>query len=590
MIGFWGLNKGGNTFRRNVKQTLFVALLWGLTCMIFGIIALQVSVAHSKLKEDMWVLANILGNRSVAALVFRDHKTAEQNLATAQFNKSVDRACLFDNSGALFAEYRVQSKIDSCPQESFFNPASSSIRVKSSHLVTQNIIRDNKDIVGHIIIYANSDYIFNTVMYLLMFTAVLAISIIILVITFTGQRLKLLMFPLEDLHETARQVAQDTLSTKRVKKSSEDEIGELVEMFNTMLDNISSEREALLSTENTLRKSEKKYRALVETTGTGYLIVDDVGRVIDANPEYIRLAGYQTLSDILGKSVNEWTAQHDQKRNAQEIEKCLKKGFISGLEIDYVHSDGEIIPVEINAKVVETEDGLHILSLCRNIIIRKQEEKQLARSLEEKELLLREIYHRTKNNMYVISSMLRLQSRSISDAKILTIFQETENRIRAMSLVHEKLYQSQDLSNLDLGEYLGDMVKSLVDNMMIGERIKVDVDVMPVPISIDHAVPFGLVVNEIVTNSLKHAFPDDRAGIISIKLQIDEKSREIELLVRDNGIGIPDGFDFRKSSSFGLQTAVNLVEKQLNGTYEIKHNNGTEFFIRFIEPQRPRRI
>jgi len=135
--------------------------------------------------------------------------------------------------------------------------------------------------------------------------------------------------------------------------------------------------------EAVLRENEEKYRALIETTDTGYLILDEAGRVIDANPEYIRLSGHQTMDEIVGRSVVEWTAPHDYERNAQEVKKCMKNGFARNLEIDYIDKDGKITPIEINAKVVNTEDGQRILSVCRDITERKQAEEVL-REKEQK--------------------------------------------------------------------------------------------------------------------------------------------------------------------------------------------------------------
>ncbi len=137
--------------------------------------------------------------------------------------------------------------------------------------------------------------------------------------------------------------------------------------------------------EKALKASEEKYRALVETTDTGYLILDEIGRVVDANHEYIRMTGHKTLKDIFGRSVIEWTAIYDLKKNEQEVKKCMEQGFVKNLEIDYVDKDGSITPIEINAKVVESEEGLRILSLCRDITERKKIEKELQNRLNELE-------------------------------------------------------------------------------------------------------------------------------------------------------------------------------------------------------------
>ena len=135
----------------------------------------------------------------------------------------------------------------------------------------------------------------------------------------------------------------------------------------------------LKKAQEALAESEMKYRQLVETTGTGYVILDGEGRIIDANAEYIRISGYHTLEEILGRTVVEWTAPYDMDRNAKEVEKCYQKGFVRQLEIDYVHPDGKIIPIDINATCLDTEDGRRIVCLCRDITERRQVQEALER-------------------------------------------------------------------------------------------------------------------------------------------------------------------------------------------------------------------
>lgn len=191
--------------------------------------------------------------------------------------------------------------------------------------------------------------------------------------------------------------------------------------------------------------------------------------------------------------------------------------------------------------------------------------------------------------MLVIISMLNLQSMDIDDEKVKTLFQETENRIRAMSLVHEKLYQSQSLVDVDLGQYLEEMVTALVETMTYGDRIRVQLDCERVQVSIDNIVPLGLAINEIVTNSLKHGFPGDRTGSIFIRLAAGEDGM-VEVVVGDDGIGLSEDFNVHRARSFGMQITVNLIEKQLAGTMKIERRAGTVYRILFREPLRPKRI
>ncbi|PHR27037.1 MAG: hypothetical protein COA36_10495 [Desulfotalea sp.] len=206
----------------------------------------------------------------------------------------------------------------------------------------------------------------------------------------------------------------------------------------------------------------------------------------------------------------------------------------------------------------------------------------LHKSNEEKEVLLRELYHRTKNNMLVIISLLKLQSEEVQDETLQSIFRETENRIRVMSLVHEKLCQSQNLSEIDIGNYLTDVATSLVESMTIDGCVDVTIQSIPKLIDIDHAIPLGIVVNEIITNSIKYAFIDKpESAVICITIQPFAPGK-LEIVIADNGVGMPAGIDINSASSFGMQIISNLVNHQLGGTCEIFNDDGTT--VRLVLP------
>ncbi|MBW2037353.1 MAG: PAS domain S-box protein [Deltaproteobacteria bacterium] len=213
-------------------------------------------------------------------------------------------------------------------------------------------------------------------------------------------------------------------------------------------------------------------------------------------------------------------------------------------------------------------------------IKRKQTEAQIMKSLNEKELLLKEIHHRVKNNLQVISSLLNLQSSYIKDRNYVEVFKESQDRIRSMAYIHEQLYQSNDLANINLNEYINRLVDSLLRSHKVHpERIALKIDVGDVLLGIDKAIPCGLIINELVTNSLKYAFPEEKRGEIRITLRSSEEDG-IELMVCDNGIGFEPHLDFRDTDSLGMQLVVMLV-KQIGGSIELKRNGGTTFKIKF---------
>lgn len=214
---------------------------------------------------------------------------------------------------------------------------------------------------------------------------------------------------------------------------------------------------------------------------------------------------------------------------------------------------------------------------------RKRAEEQLKASLKEKEVLLKEIHHRVKNNLQIISSLLKLQSAYIKEQQAVDMFKDSQNRIRSMALIHEKLYQSKDLSKIDFAEYIRDLTFNLLRSYKTNSQIiSLKTTVNDIWLNIDTAIPCGLIINELVSNSLKHAFtPTNRENQISINLNSDGDKKFL-LIISDNGCGFPQELDFRNTESLGLELVCTLTE-QLEGTIELDSSTGTSFKIKFSE-------
>ncbi|MBW4495357.1 MAG: PAS domain-containing protein [Oscillatoria princeps RMCB-10] len=213
---------------------------------------------------------------------------------------------------------------------------------------------------------------------------------------------------------------------------------------------------------------------------------------------------------------------------------------------------------------------------------RQQAESKIRASLQEKEVLLKEIHHRVKNNLQVISSLLKLQSRHTLDRKTLDMLKESQNRVRSMALIHEKLYQSSDLARIDFADYMQNLAKNLLYSYSIhASAVKVEVIVDKVSLNLDTAIPCGLLINELISNALKYAFPDGRQGKICIEFS-ELEGEQFLLTVRDSGIGFPADIDFRNTVSLGLRLACSLTE-QLDGTIDMERNQGTVFRVKFSE-------
>lgn len=232
------------------------------------------------------------------------------------------------------------------------------------------------------------------------------------------------------------------------------------------------------------------------------------------------------------------------------------------------------------------DDRLVRIEIATDITDRKMVEHHLKSSLDEKELLLREIHHRVKNNMQVISSLLSLQANQIEDKQYVDKFNESKNRIKSMALVHEKLYQSKDMASIDFNDYITSLAKSLFQFHESSEdKITLKINAEAILLGIDTAIPCGLIINELLSNCLKHAFPGGRKGNVTITLSKteNEENPEYNIIVSDDGIGIPENFDIRNTSSLGMELVFTLVEHQLQGTLNLDRTNGTEFRIMFHE-------
>ncbi len=217
--------------------------------------------------------------------------------------------------------------------------------------------------------------------------------------------------------------------------------------------------------------------------------------------------------------------------------------------------------------------------LRADVIERKKGEKKIKASLREKEVLLKEVHHRVKNNMQVISSILNLQSKHIEDEQALKMFKNGQSRIRSMAMVHEKLYESADLAGIDFAEYVQSTTSYLFSLHGVSGVVRLDIDIKDIFLDVSTAIPCGLIINELVSNSLKYAFGDGREGEILIKLYSD-KAGKLTLVVEDDGIGFSKDVDFRKTESLGMQLVIMLVE-QLGGAIELDRSKGTAFKITF---------
>ncbi len=327
--------------------------------------------------------------------------------------------------------------------------------------------------------------------------------------------------------------------------------------------------------ESLLTKSEKDYRDLVNHSLVGIYKTDRNGELLFANNSLANIFGYNSAEDIKGIMI---TSLYKNLNDRDIILKKLKeKGKLEEYEVEMVTRTGEPVDVLISAK----RDGETISGMIMDITENKKSQDLVKKSLLEKEMLLKEIHHRVKNNLMVISSLLSLQSRYIKDEVSKSIFKESQNRARSMALIHELLYRSTDLKRINFGDYIKTLTNELFRMYVTDpDRIKLNINVEDVMLDINTAIPLGLIVNELVSNSMKHAFPNDRKGKIDIEFKLEDGI--YSMIVSDNGVGFPKDYDLEVSDSLGLRI-VNSLTEQIDGQIELERTNGTMYIIKFKE-------
>ncbi len=305
--------------------------------------------------------------------------------------------------------------------------------------------------------------------------------------------------------------------------------------------------------EKALRESEEKFRVLSETSPAAIALYQGED-VIYINPTAARLIGY-TAEEL--SRISFWGCVHDDFKEMvrqRGLERLLGEAVPSQYECKFVTKNGKELWALLSVGRIEYKGKPAGIVTLIDTTEAKLAEDKLRSSLAEKEILLKEVHHRVKNNLQIISSLLELQSDYILDEQSRVFFRDSQNRIRSMALIHEKLYQSESLAFIDLRDYVQDLADYLFSSSVKDpDLIRINVEVGEVSLSVDEAIPCGLIINELISNSLKHAFPDDRGGEITVKCRIREDGW-ISLTVSDNGIGLPPGLDVGNTETLGLQS------------------------------------
>ena len=323
-----------------------------------------------------------------------------------------------------------------------------------------------------------------------------------------------------------------------------------------------------------LATSEAELESYYESSPDAIFIADDTGHYVRVNRSASELTGYDR-ERLLSLSIPDILAPESVDAGREHFGRTMEDGKAYG-ELCFRRPDGSSYWMSIHTARIGPDKNLGI---GRDITKRMADENQIRRSLKEKDSLLRELYHRTKNNMYIIISLLELREPELKGAADRLFFREMTSRIKTMALVHEKLYRSSDLANIRFDEYTRDLVALLVKSYP-AQRIAFHFEVEPIALSVDQALPLGLVLHELLINTLTHAFPDG-SGNVRIGLGLESGDHKIRISVEDDGRGFPQGIDPSKAETMGFQIITSIVEHQLSGTLEWNQDRGTRCNISF---------
>jgi len=331
------------------------------------------------------------------------------------------------------------------------------------------------------------------------------------------------------------------------------------------------------------RENERRYQLITNSISDGVVVLDKDGRVVYVSPRWLAISEYSE-EEAFGRPFPEVGVI------PEEYIPLLQEKFGGAAEGETISlydmairtKSGRRIPIEANMSDYRDMKGRVIgrIGVFRDISERKRADAVLKSALREKEILLREIHHRVKNNMQVISSLINLQAARLEDPSTREMLRESQRRIRSMALIHEKLYQSTDLNRINFSEYVRSLCVHLFHGFQVDPKIvRLKLDLEDISLDVSSSIPCGLIVNELVSNSLKHAFPDGREGEIAVSFHRTD-GEGLELRVTDDGIGVTPNFDFRNTGTLGMQIVTMLVE-QIGGTISREAEAGTSFRIAF---------
>lgn len=391
---------------------------------------------------------------------------------------------------------------------------------------------------------------------------------------------KSIVMPITRLHRATEVIAGGNLDLRTGIETS-DELGQLSRSFDKMTFQLKNSRTILEDEIAERKKAEEKLllvQSSVDNSEESIFWITEDARFASVNKAACMNLGY-SRQELLAMTVSDVDPNFPKEKWHEHWNELKRLGSMT-FESLHKNKSGGIYPVEVKISFIRFGDSEYNFVFARDITERKKAEEQVRASLIEKEMLLKEIHHRVKNNMAVVSSLLNLQAAKVEDEHYREMFSDSISRIKTMALIHEKLYRSEDLTKINFSDYISDMADNMYRSYRLSSsKVRLKKDIEQISLGIDAAIPCGLIVNELLSNSLKHAFPDGREGEIKVALRAKDKE-EVELMISDNGVGMPQALDFRSTDTLGL-TLINALTGQLKGKIELNREQGTEFIITF---------
>ncbi len=480
----------------------------------------------------------------------------------------------------------LQVDIAGLSDQAAYNPINQSYQFELfEHSFPVHYVYENKSrYLGEVTLYSSSTVIYRRVkLGFLMLIVNAFVKTAALWFIFLFFATYLLRKPLAGFTRALRNISLDDLSSAKIEVETKNpnELKLLEQSFNDMINNLQLSVIKRENAENEIQKNKILLESSIESPKMAILSIDK-----HYNYMYFNQVHFNTMAAVynqeiaVGKNIFEcMTDQGDIEKSKRNFDKAMR-----GEQHVTVEQFGDIersfYETRYNPIFDENKEIIGATAFAEDVTKRKLDDEQLKASVREKEILLQEIHHRVKNNMQVINALLKLQADFVDDESVKQTINDCQNRVYAMAAVHQTLYSSDKLSEIDFQLYLSNMIAAIFETYSSErERVVINTDVANATITLNQAYPLGLIINELLTNSLKYGFPDNREGEINVVFT--KQDCKAQLVVADNGIGMGKVTDWKSCSSLGLKLVTTLAEDQLDGAIDLINDIGTRFIITF---------